>query len=150
MDHLAPLRRPTRTRVRRPGGVLLVLVAVLVLGILGMHALTSHGAGAPPVTGASTVAGRDATQPMAHLRHDAPTTGEASGHHPGQATGAAMVLCMVMLAATALAGLGLLLGRPLRPLRLPGLGPVPTALRPRTRASGSGPPSAWRFSVIRC
>ena len=163
------LRVPTAAR---PSGrtALAPLVLALVIGILGMHALASHGAPAAPTAASSSVMGmaamtgmRSAPSPAmtsgdSHESHDraaaagqlsaAPAAGVDSGS--GHDMASVLMLCVVMLAAAALTLLVLLAVRVLRPL-LPAAF-EPAAVRKRTLqwVRGTGPPHEWQFSVIRC
>jgi hypothetical protein len=145
------------------------LVAALVLGILGMHALANHGtpaasmasamASADPIAETSSHkavmapgASRNGHEQAASTTHSSPATAAASGTPAGSGhdmTGTVM-LCVVMLAAAALTLVGLLAGGVLRPL-LPDAF-KPAAVRERTVqwVRGTGPPPVWQFSVIRC
>lgn len=170
----------TRRRLRVPPAArltgrpaLAALVAALVVGILGMHALATHGAlsaaAAPASTMAamSTPAGHDAAMAAgtSHAGHDhaaatshpaTPTTGTtvdpdaAPGHGSGHGMAGMVMLCVVMLAAAALTLLLVLLAGLFRPL-LPAAF-MPAAVRERTLqwVRGTGPPHEWQFSVIRC
>jgi len=159
------LRVPTAAR---PSGrtALAAFVAALVVGILGMHALATHGTTPAPAAASSmamtggipaheTTASGDSPQGQTHaVTSDAETsaadnetdTGSGSGHDMG----AMAMLCVVMLAAAALTLLVLLAVRIVRPL-------LPTAFRPAAAPAralqwvrGTGPPHVWAFSVIRC
>lgn len=152
-----------------------VLVAALVLGILGMHALANHGAPAPPVTASSTMSMTGAAAvTSAHEAamasgdsHDghthstatqssmaAPGSSVDAGADPGPGSGHGMasmvMLCVVMLAAASLMLLTLLttgFRRRLQPEAF-----MPAAVRERVLCwvRGTGPPHEWQFSVIRC
>jgi hypothetical protein len=145
-------------------------VVAIVLGILGMHGISAHGAHlhgsltrAHAATPAAVVMADhqpvavDSTDPHA-AGHVAPAG--AAGHPAGQAEGTGgmggmggmVMMCVAMLAGAAVALLTLLV----RHGRLPGvwalLGPagrfrVPV---PAVLQLGTGPPAVWRFSVIRC
>ena len=127
-----------------PQRLLRLLAAVaIVLGILGMHALTLHATGGSHAP----------THPAAATEHPpassaVPVAGERPSHGPGEM----MMLCAAMLAATAAGCLVLVLlrrvpraawrvSRPRLTSLLPRLVPVP---------GGTGPPEVWAFSVIRC
>ena len=152
------------------------LVAALVVGILGMHALASHGtpaAAAAPASSMATMsttgmpAGHDAamTAGTSHAGHDhavatsRPATqatstsvdpAASSGHGPGHGMAGMVMLCVVMLAAAALTLLVVLAAGLFRPL-LPAAF-MPAAVRDRALrwVRGTGPPYEWQFSVIRC
>lgn len=171
-------RRSLRVRaaatVTRSGGAtshrpaLAVLVAALVLGILGMHALVSHGNpttsdASPGMTSmvgmpsgiASSAADRGDDSSRVHAS-EADAGGLHTGHGAAQGSGhssndamSMLLLCAVML-TVAFALVALLVAGIFRPL-------LPAAFRPavvRTRAlqwvRGTGPPHEWQFSVVRC
>lgn len=142
---------------------LVAVVGALVLGILGMHGLTQHGA-APAHSSHPPVAAVSADPHAAHPAPDhQPVTTEAAQSAPAatptgpgssndHGTGSDMVmLCAAMLLAAAA---GVLLG--LRRLR--GTVRTPRSLRPLLRLPafaatarvGTGPPGVWEFSVVRC
>ena len=149
-------------------GALAALVGLLVAGILGMHALASHGAPATPMANlgiatpgatsghqaAMTSDGTSDAQAHAATTAAAPTahadassgTGPGSGHD----LGGMVMLCVVMLAAAAPTLLLLRAIRIVRPL-LPATF-LPAAVRARTGqwVRAAGPPLLWAFSVIRC
>lgn len=133
---------------RRARPVLLLTVAALVLGILGMHALTTHGASHAPgadTTGATHGAHHATAEPASSV--PAVTPGDAGGD--GHAGGTAL-LCAVMLAA---AGGAVLLLSALRRSGASWRVPPPvlrTLVRRTTSRLSTGPPPAWEFSVIRC
>ncbi|HEU4338085.1 MAG TPA: hypothetical protein VFR45_12275 [Nocardioides sp.] len=152
------------------------LVAALLVGILGMHALASHGTPTAAAAPASSVAATSTTgMPTAHdeamaagtshAGHDhaaatshpaTPATSTtvdpdaAPGHGSGHAMAGMVMLCVVMLAAAALTLLVVLAAALFRPL-LPAAF-MPAAVRERTFqwVRGAGPPHEWQFSVIRC
>ena len=145
------LRVPRGARGRGRGGAALAgLVVALVVGIVGMHALTSHGSHAGPAASdqMSMVGGHSSAVP-----HSAPgDTGSAGDTRSGadhDLAGMAM-LCVVMLAAAAVTLLALLAIGVLRPVRSAAF--LPAAVRRRTVrwARATGPPPVWQFSVIRC
>jgi hypothetical protein len=156
------------TRTRTTDGVLPALLAAvvvsLVLGIVGMHALTTHGLGG----GAGHAAMDMPTATTAHLSsHDAPTTVEpttlaaaaaaaavpsvVAGGDTGHGVGHMMMLCVAMIAL----GTGTLLLALLGLRRLTRLwahlATAATALFNSFRVRvANGPPPVWEFSVIRC
>ena len=154
------IRPRVRGRVRL--ALLVPVVVAIVLGILGMHGFDTHGVNmhgaiehtetGTPVT--SVMPGHD---PLAAERGDAHSTAHpgtgAAGHASGEAVGMSglVMLCVAMLTGAAAALLSLLVRRS----RLPKVWAV---LQPAGRVRpeplvlrvGTGPPSAWRFSVIRC
>lgn len=149
-------------------------VAVLILGLLGMHALvaSSDTAALPPThsdrdtqSAAATSTGHldpaGATR-AGHGQH-ADTTGTPDGgsllsapieegngaHGGGHDMGGALMMCLAVLAA-ALALLGAALTRSTgRPWRAR---PTFASVRRPARAGlhAAGPPPVWEFSVIRC
>lgn len=160
-------------RVRAERVVLAGLVAALVLGILGMHALTTHGA-APDATAAAHQTAM--VTGASHATHDhgamasngpnalmddhtsATTTADTSadnsaagsGHASGHGLGGMVMLCVVMLAAAALALLALLVTGYLRRVRLRVFEPLAVRVQNLTWIRGNGPPPVWEYSVIRC
>jgi hypothetical protein len=146
---------PPGGRVRP--GLLAPIVVGIVLGILAMHGIGAHGANlhgsltpAVAATPASAAVGVDGTHP--HSVGDPEHTGLTGATGATSGVGGVVVMCVAMLAGAAAALLTLLVRRG----RLPGVwavlgpagrhrAPVPPVLR-----VGTGPPVAWRFSVIRC
>lgn len=147
------MRPTTGPTGRALPALLAAAVAAVVLGILGMHALNLHG-----TTTMSSMAGTTGhhevpgTSEAAELEL-APVGGAVAGEpaQPGHGMGDMVMLCAAMLAVAGLALLTLLLlhrvprsSWSLARWRLVSLrGPVPAR-------TGSGPPSVWAFSVIRC
>lgn len=172
-DTRSPVRVPTVVRLGN-GTALAALVAALVLGILGMHALANHGtpsavaaaATAPgdPMTDTSsdalamtsmaTGASHDGHDHAA-AAHSSPASAvegaapASSGQHTHDTSGMVM-LCVVMLAAAALTLLALLVVRRLRRLLPAAFEPIPPPSRTMRWVRGTGPPPVWRFSVVRC
>lgn len=145
------MSRPTPVPHR---AALAALVAALVVGILGMHALTLHGPSSEAYAAAPIAAHGDHAATV-HAATQEPATsgpaGSAAGYGSGQHADHLLMLCAAMLAVAALLLLARLLVRSVRPVRLVGAfeSPAPTpAVRWWVRATG--PPPAWRFSVIRC
>lgn len=132
--------------------VLAALVAALVVGILGMHALTLHGTSseayaAPAAAHGDHAAGHGDTHGSAAGAPAGSAPEEGSGHHAGHL----LVLCAAMLAGAALLLLAGLLVRVMRPVRLLGaFAPLAPTAAVRSWVRATGPPSAWQFSVIRC
>ena len=142
------------------------LVAAVVLGIIGMHALASQGTPAAPAVAPSTMTGMNAATHEAamnsgasHDPHD--HAGPASGStrsmadtlHAGSAghdMTSMMMLCVVMLVAAALTLLVLLAAGILRPLLPATFQPADVRARAVAWVRGTGPPHEWQFSVIRC
>ena len=178
---------PTAVRTRRflrvpaaarPSGrtALAGLVVALVVGILGMHALASHGTPAAPAAASSAMsmpgmtgmtgmtAVHDAAMPSGDLHaarahhasaaqlsdHSSAGSSPGAGSGSGHGMAGMVMLCVVMLAAAGLTLLAVLaagLFRPLLPVAF-----MPAAVRARALqwVRGTGPPHEWQFSVIRC
>ena len=138
---------------------LVAVVAALVLGILGMHGLSQHGATAHAGPQVAAVAADphashpapDHTPIAAGAASDsrAPTLGASPSDH---GSGADMVmLCAAMLLAAAIGVLIVL--RLLRVVHRAPLSLVPAVRVPTfsaTARAGTGPPAVWEFSVVRC
>ena len=167
-----------RLRVPAPGRrgrtVLVALVAALVVGILGMHALASHSAPSPAGAADAAVPSRSMSVAGAASGHDAAMAAGTShvGHaHPEAAphasAGAAgtsadpgsdsrhdmasmVMLCAVMLATAALTLLVVLAAGIVRPLLPAAFQPAAVRERALEWVRGTGPPPEWQFSVIRC
>ncbi|KQV63398.1 hypothetical protein ASC64_17585 [Nocardioides sp. Root122] len=162
------LRVPTAARPSARTA-LAAFVAALVVGILGMHALATHGttpatasasaASSMAMTGGmpapETTTSGDSHQRQAHaVTSDASTsvadnaadTGSGAGHDMGTMA----MLCVVMLAAAALTLLVLLAVRIVRPLLPDAFHPAAAPARAVQWVRGTGPPHVWAFSVIRC
>lgn len=155
-----------RLRPRMPGRVLPALLApavvTVVLGILGMHGVGAHG-----VTTNGAMAGADAAtssasvMPGHHQVSDereqdvltalAGTRADAHAGHGTSAMSGMVMLCVAMLASAA-ALLVLLVRRGRLPRMWAVLQPAGRVWRPQspTLRLGAGPPSVWRFSIIRC
>lgn len=144
---------------------LVVAVAAIVLGILGMHALTTHGTSHHPgMSGMTAMPELPGTAPMnstesmsvtGHQHATAPYTAAltpataATGDSHGGQTGSMIMLCAVMLAAAASAALLLALRHTTTTWRT--IPPYVRAVLTRTTARrATGPPPVWEFSVIRC
>lgn len=155
------MRPPTDTMSRAVPGLLAAVVVSIVLGIVGMHALSTHGvmgttdhsAFSSPVTSPMMGAHGDmSTGPVS------PTAGAHAGMSStapdggdGHSLGSMVMLCFAMLAATAGALLLLLLGLRRRPRVWAHRPAVPTVVTTWVTARlGAGPPFVWQFSVIRC
>ena len=158
-----------RLRPRMPGRVLPALLApvvvTVVLGILGMHGVGAHGvtingamADADAATSSASVMPghhqvsdereQDVLTALAGTRADA-----HAGHGTSAMSGMSgmVMLCVAMLASAA-ALLVLLVRRGRLPRMWAVLQPAGRVWRPesRTLRLGVGPPSVWRFSIIRC
>ena len=149
-----PTAQVARSRGTAPVGVgLLIAVAALVLGILGMHALGLHGVShGAPAPGVSVAPAADSTGTAAeHGAHHGTEAAADEGHGPQHGAAEMVVLCAAMLAAAA----GMLLALAGLRHRAP---PVWAELRAalalrvtsRARPGGTGPPAVWEFSVVRC
>lgn len=147
-------RAASGSLVQPTGFALMGLVAVLVAGILGMHALGGHGTPAA----ATAVVARTGPDPHAAHEHGAaasvPAISAGSTHEgadrSGHGLGGMVVLCAVMLAAAALGLPALLVVRLVRRVRLVRLARLAARIQPVRWVRGTGPPPAWQFSVIRC
>jgi hypothetical protein len=148
---------------------LAALVGALVVGILGMHALASHGNPAAHAASSSTLS--SAGMPADHDAAMAAAESHAGHAHAAAAAGASaqgastdmdagassghgmntmVMLCVVMLAAAALTLLVRLAGGPFRPLLPAAFKPAAVRERVLRWVRGTGPPPVWAFSVIRC
>lgn len=149
---------PTTSTGRAVPGLLAAVVVSIVLGILGMHALSTHGVmgeadhgGHPAMSGMSS----DTAAPAGSLVPEADPSGDGSGSGEGGGhdMGGMVMLCAAMLAATAAA---LLLLAALGTRHTPRFWALlPTAVTTTTTGwvtsrLGTGPPPVWEFSVIRC
>lgn len=154
------MRRGADTWSRALPALLTAAVASIVLGIIGMHALSTHG-----VTGMSVTDHDTMTSPTSGAHGDmsgGPVMSPATGEHAGMSStapddggghsmGSMVMLCFAMLAATAGALLLLLLGLRHIPRVWAHRTAVPTTvIRWVTARLGTGPPYVWSFSVIRC
>lgn len=144
------MSRPTPAPHR---AALAALVAALVVGILGMHALTLHGPSSEAYAAAPAAA--HGHHGAGHGSAPEPATsapvGSAPDHGAGQHSDHLVMLCAAMLAVAALLLLAGLLVRAVRPVRLLGaFAPVALAATVRSWVRATGPPPAWQFSVIRC
>lgn len=132
------------------------LVAVPVLGILGMHALASHGtpANADSSSGTTIMIGMDGAGVQAgtdpgHTSGQPSTHGPGSGHGPDGGMSMLMLCAFILTMALTLLALAVV---GIRRLRLPAAF-WPTGARDkilRWATWGTGPPHEWQFSVIRC
>jgi hypothetical protein len=148
------MSRPTPAPHR---AALAALVAALVVGILGMHALTLHGPpssepyAAAPAAPAAPAADHGAGHGNVHEPATSAPVGSAPDHGAGQHSDHLVMLCAAMLAVAALLLLAGLLVRTVRPVRLLGaFAPLALAATARSWVRATGPPPAWQFSVIRC
>lgn len=141
------MSRPTPAPHR---AALAALVAALVVGILGMHALTFHGPSSEAYA-AAPAADHGAGHGNAHEPATSAPIGSAPDRGAGQHSDHLVMLCAAMLAVAALVLLAGLLVRAVRPVRLVGaFAPVALAATVRSWVRATGPPPAWQFSVIRC
>ncbi|MEQ7846969.1 hypothetical protein [Nocardioides kribbensis] len=155
------MRRGTDTWSRALPALLTAAVASIVLGIIGMHALSTHG-----VTGVGITDHSAMTSPTIGQHADMPgepVMSVATSGHAGMSStapddgggghnmGSMVMLCFAMLAATAGALLLLLLGLRHIPRMWAHRTAVPTTVAKWVTARrGTGPPYVWQFSVIRC
>lgn len=159
---MTTMRPTTHAASRAVPALLAAVVASIVLGIVGMHALSNHG-----VVG--NIDHSTMTSPMTGAHGDThgdiaadPDTSPTAGAHAGMSSttpdgdsgpslGSMVMLCFAMLAATAGALLLLLFGLHRRPHVWTHLPTVPTTVTQWVTARlGAGPPYVWQFSVIRC
>lgn len=140
-----------------PAAALAAVVVSIVLGILGMHALSTHGV----VDGHPSAVGAVAHPAAVHAHDAAPAGGGHTAGIPPDASapsiglgphglGDMVMLCVAMLAAAAVA---LLVRLALRGVARRGVLLLARDHRvhPATPGPlGTGPPYVWRFSVIRC
>ncbi|MDR7253372.1 hypothetical protein J2X46_002357 [Nocardioides sp. BE266] len=157
--------RTADTLSRALPALLTAVVASIVLGIVGMHALSTHGVSG---MGTGSLDHSTMTGPMTvadGVTHSGMSTGPvispAAGKHAGTSStapegdgghslGSMVMLCFAMLAATAGALLLLLLGLRYKPRVWDALRAPTTVARWVTARLGTGPPYVWQFSVIRC
>ena len=160
------LRVPPGATLAGGGTAVAALVAALVVGILGMHALASHGTPAAPAAAAAwSVTGMTGMGSGESAHKAAMASGDSHNTHPhdvaaarskSEATSASghdvtsmVMLCVVMLAVAALTLVVLLVVGILRPLPA-AFGPAAVRQRTSQWIRGTGPPPEWHFSVIRC
>jgi len=127
----------------------------IVLGIVGMHALNTHGVmgntdhstmtGPMPGTHGEASTGSVASDPAGPTSTTSSTTQDGDGPSPSSM----VILCFAMLAAAAGALLFLGLLRTPRDWAHRPIAPS-TVARWVTARLGTGPPYVWEFSVIRC
>jgi hypothetical protein len=140
------MSRPTPAPHR---AALAALVAALVVGILGMHALTLHGPSSEAYAVATAPAHGD--HAAADGAASSAPVGSAPDHGSGHHADHLLMLCAAMLAVAALLLLASLLVRIVRPVRLVGaFAPLAPTATVRSWVRATGPPPAWQFSVIRC
>ncbi len=150
--------RPTTSPASRAVPALLAaVVASIVLGIVGMHALSAHG-----ITGMDMGTTDRSAMTEAHGDMSANTATSETGGLPALVTASVpaggkghmvdmVMLCIAMLAAAAGALLALLLGLRRRTRVWAHAPTVPaTVTRWVSARLGTGPPYVWQFSVIRC
>ena len=151
-------RPPARAGGDRAGWT--ALVAVVVLGIIGMHAIGLHGSqhadpGALAASPAMPMMGAHSAIVEAHGQVDAAVMDLGKGAPStspfdlGHSMAGMAMLCIAVLAGAALA---LMLIRSHRGSSVPLRKRVMTSTRVarRTEARQKGPPPVWAFSVIRC
>ena len=150
--------RPVTSKGMAVPGLLAAVVVSIVLGILGMHALSTHGvmsdmdhAAMSGDTGGATSEPADGAPAGRNLTAVTDPAAAGSGEDGGHDMGGMVMLCAAMLAATAAALLLLTLGTRRTP-RFWALLPTATTSTTRwvTSRLGTGPPPVWEFSVIRC
>jgi len=149
------MRPTTSTQSRALPALLTAAVVSIVLGIVGMHALNTHGVisnadhasmTSPMTSSHADMSAAPSTSNPAGVTGAAAVPGKGNGRHVGM-----VMLCVAMLAATTGALLLLTLGLRRTPRAWAQLPTVPTTLtRWVTARLGAGPPPVWKFSVIRC
>ena len=160
------MRRGADTWSRALPALLTAAVASIVLGIIGMHALSTHGVTGMSITDHATMtspvvstmtgahgdmSGGPVMSPATSEHADMSSTAPDDGGGGGHSMGSMVMLCFAMLAATAGALLLLLLGLHRRPRVWAHRIPEPTTvIRWVAARAGTGPPYVWKFSVIRC
>lgn len=158
---MSALATRTRTTGRILPALLAAVVVSLVLGIVGMHALNTHGlmggAGhaAMDIPSATTAHLSESHEPPADVDHAAgaasATPRVVAGGDTGHGLGHMMTLCVAMIALGAGTLLLALLALRRLPRRWAHLPTTPTALVKRFPVRlATGPPPVWEFSVIRC
>ncbi|KRE94327.1 hypothetical protein ASG76_13205 [Nocardioides sp. Soil774] len=131
------------------------VVASIVLGIIGMHALSTHGvmgstdhsAMTSPMTGAHDEMSGLLTSPASEANAGIVSIAPDSGD--GHDMGTMVMLCLAMLAAAA-ALLLVLVGLRRRPRVWAHRHAITTTVTRWATRHGTGPPYVWNFSVIRC
>jgi hypothetical protein len=153
--------RPTTRAGLRASALLVPAVLAVVLGILGMHGLSTHGAtaaGTPLVdTAPAAASGHATSHPTDHAagHPTGPSSGPAADHadqHDHGGAGSTVMLCVAMLVAAAATLVTLLVRRSWPALTRAAQAPCARRSHPRPALLriGTGPPVAWRFSVVRC
>lgn len=130
---------------RRPAGAAWLIV-VVVLGVLAMHGLSGHG-----MSSASDVEMTltpDTPSSMAAPGHTVDAADQVAPAHPDHGMSATGMMCVAVLAGAVLLVL-LARRRPLGRETLAGHTRIRLPSLAVDRRS-TGPPSAWKFSVIRC
>lgn len=120
-------------------------MAVIVLGILGMHALPSH-AGMAGMAGMGSDGHAMSSMDQGVSDPGALTAVEVSA--PAPSVPQMLMLCGFMLLGLGLALLACIARRVGAALHR--LGPPMLSARIQLWRRATGPPSAWSFSVIRC
>lgn len=149
----------------RPAGLLRMLplvVVAIVIGILGMHALTAshamamdsagHSSAAAATTGNPSPAKAEGVDLIGTVSILSDTTGPAvvdAGDGSGHGMGTMMMLCAAMLVSAGALLLALFAWRR-SPRVWARLTTYAVRSGPPTWITNTGPPSAWEFSVIRC
>ena len=149
------------SRSRPP--LLALAVLAVALGILGMHGLGAHGVTSGVVAPAAvTVPASDhgvedaSGMSGGHAGHrSSPTQHSPAEHSPvghEDDTHGTLMWCVAMLAAAAVALIVARVARTrhTRPWAVLAPAPLPRLPRRFVLRVGTGPPSVWSFSVIRC
>lgn len=144
------MRTTTTAADRAMPGLQMAAVVAIVLGIIGMHALNTHGVTSDTDHAAMSMTAEAHADMPAHAVSD-PTAAEAGAADRGDGhdMGNMVMLCAAMLAAGALILLTVGLRRTSQAwTHLPA---APGAItRWAAARMATGPPPAWEFSVIRC
>lgn len=150
-------------RSRSRPTLLALAVLVVVVGILGMHGLGGHGV-TTALKAPAGVTGSLAAAAVHEVDHASRTHAGPAGnsghrpsptdHEPGHEHGASgmLMMCVALLAgaAVALAVTLVTRARTTRPWAVLAPAPAPRLPRRFVLRVGTGPPSVWSFSVIRC
>ena len=149
------MRPRTSTPSRALPALLAAAVVSIVLGIMGMHALNTHGVTGNPdhatMTSPMTGSHADMSDGMSTGPNTSSPAGLVEDGDNGPSMGSMVMLCFAMLAATAGALLLLLLGVRRMPRVWAHLPTAPTSVTGWVTARlGTGPPPVWEFSVVRC
>jgi hypothetical protein len=149
---MTTMRSATRTQGRALPALLGAVVASILLGIIGMHALSIGGVmGMDMGTDHSAMTSAADSGPTTGTEAHAGTSSTAPDSGDGHSTGSMMMLCFAMLVAAAGTVLWVFLGLRRKPRIWAHRPAIPHGLNGWVSARlATGPPYAWQFSVIRC